>query len=175
MSPLMAQSRHGLVRRTCPLSGVKRTSPFALHMSAFDPRNFQQRWVNIDCRNVSGDFRDLKREPTVARAQIDRVHARSQAHRSQDRRRIRPQRLPPPSSRHFGALKKARWVVRHTVPASLRVADATLRVAENVRFGSKATFRDFGLMSALPPKADMCGAVAYVCFEPEADIGAATL
>jgi hypothetical protein len=25
-------------------------------------------------------------------------------------------------------------------------------------------------MSALPPKADMCGATAYVCFGPQADI-----
>jgi hypothetical protein len=26
------------------------------------------------------------------------------------------------------------------------------------------------VMSALPPKADMCGALAYVCFGPKADI-----
>jgi len=26
-------------------------------------------------------------------------------------------------------------------------------------------------MSALPPKADMCGALGDVCFGPEADIG----
>jgi hypothetical protein len=26
-------------------------------------------------------------------------------------------------------------------------------------------------MSALPPKADMCSALAYVCFGPKADIG----
>jgi hypothetical protein len=26
-------------------------------------------------------------------------------------------------------------------------------------------------MSASPPKADMCGALAYVCFGPKADIG----
>jgi hypothetical protein len=26
-------------------------------------------------------------------------------------------------------------------------------------------------MSALPPKADMCSALAYVCFVPKADIG----
>jgi hypothetical protein len=25
-------------------------------------------------------------------------------------------------------------------------------------------------MSALPPKADMCGALSYVCFGPKADI-----
>src|SRR6476660_9970730 len=29
-------------------------------------------------------------------------------------------------------------------------------------------------MSALPPKADMCGALAYVCFGPIADIGVHT-
>jgi hypothetical protein len=26
-------------------------------------------------------------------------------------------------------------------------------------------------MSALPPKADVCSALAHVCFEPKADIG----
>src|SRR5215831_9307132 len=34
----MAQSGHALVHCTCPLSGVKRTCPFALQMSAFDPK-----------------------------------------------------------------------------------------------------------------------------------------
>ena len=42
MSPLLAQSGHPLVKCTCPLLGVKRTWPFALHMSANDPkRTFQ--------------------------------------------------------------------------------------------------------------------------------------
>jgi hypothetical protein len=36
MSPLLAQSGHQLLHCTCPLSGVKRTCPFALQMSAFD-------------------------------------------------------------------------------------------------------------------------------------------
>jgi len=54
--PLLAQSRHGLMHRTRPLSGVKtdmqfcgclllrsllglkQTWPIALHMSAFDPK-----------------------------------------------------------------------------------------------------------------------------------------
>jgi len=58
----------------------------------------------------------------------------------------------------------------------------------DVRFGSKADIcaaksdvrftpnsdRKSGfphkVMSALPPKADMCSAVAYVCFGPKADI-----
>jgi len=35
---LLAQSGHSFLHRTCPLSVVKRTSPFALHMSAFDPK-----------------------------------------------------------------------------------------------------------------------------------------
>ena len=36
--PLLALSGHWLVRCTCPLSGVKRTCFFALHMSACDPK-----------------------------------------------------------------------------------------------------------------------------------------
>src|SRR5262245_45757940 len=36
--PRLAQTRHALVHRTCLLSGVKRTCPSALQMSAFDPK-----------------------------------------------------------------------------------------------------------------------------------------
>ena len=36
--------------------------------------------------------------------------------------------------------------------------------------GHKQTYAAHKLMSALPPKADLCGALAYVCFEPKADI-----
>ena len=36
--------------------------------------------------------------------------------------------------------------------------------------GQKRTFCDAGVMSALPPKADMCGALADVRFVPKADI-----
>jgi hypothetical protein len=36
--PLLAQSRHDALRRTCPLLGVKRIWPIAVHMSANDPK-----------------------------------------------------------------------------------------------------------------------------------------
>jgi hypothetical protein len=36
--------------------------------------------------------------------------------------------------------------------------------------GQKQTFAAHQPMSALPPKADMCGALAHVCFGPIADI-----
>jgi hypothetical protein len=36
--------------------------------------------------------------------------------------------------------------------------------------GQKRTFAVRKAMSALPPKADMCSALAYVCFGPIADI-----
>ena len=36
--PLLAQSGHYNRPSECPLSRVKRTSPSALHMSAFDPK-----------------------------------------------------------------------------------------------------------------------------------------
>ena len=35
--------------------------------------------------------------------------------------------------------------------------------------GQKQTFAPQKVMSALPPKADMCGATDYVCFGPKAD------
>src|SRR5262249_19026848 len=44
MSPLLAQSGHFYLHRKCPLSGVKRTCPFALHMSAFDPKRTSE-WL----------------------------------------------------------------------------------------------------------------------------------
>jgi hypothetical protein len=34
----MAHSGHPWLHRTCPLSGVKRTWPIAVHMSAYDPK-----------------------------------------------------------------------------------------------------------------------------------------
>src|SRR5262249_56609689 len=37
--------------------------------------------------------------------------------------------------------------------------------------GQKATCAPQMVMSALPPKADMCSALADVCFGPKADIG----
>ena len=39
--------------------------------------------------------------------------------------------------------------------------------------GQKRTCAAQKVMSALPPKADMCGALAHVCFVPIADIRAA--
>jgi hypothetical protein len=36
--------------------------------------------------------------------------------------------------------------------------------------GQKPTCAPQKVMSALPPKADMCGATAHVCFGPKADI-----
>ena len=36
--PLLAQSGHTELHCTCPLLGVKQTSPSALHISAFDPK-----------------------------------------------------------------------------------------------------------------------------------------
>jgi hypothetical protein len=38
-------------------------------------------------------------------------------------------------------------------------------------FGQKRTFAARNGMSALPPRADMCSALAHVCFGPIADIG----
>src|SRR5262245_57458917 len=48
--PLLAQSGHSKLHRTCPLSGVKRTSVSALQMSAFDPKR------TCAARKNRGDF-----------------------------------------------------------------------------------------------------------------------
>jgi hypothetical protein len=43
---MLAHSKHELLRRTCPLSGVMRTSEFALQMSAYDPN---RTWL-VQCK-----------------------------------------------------------------------------------------------------------------------------
>ncbi len=40
----------------------------------------------------------------------------------------------------------------------------------DVRFGSKADIRTEKAMSALPPKVNICNALAHVSFGPEADM-----
>jgi hypothetical protein len=45
--PPMAQSRHELVHCTRPLSGLKRTYLFALHMSAIDPKRTSAGAVQV--------------------------------------------------------------------------------------------------------------------------------
>jgi len=37
--------------------------------------------------------------------------------------------------------------------------------------GQKQTYAVQKVMSALPPKADICSATAHVCYGPKADIG----
>ena len=46
MSPLLAQSGHAILHRTCPLSGVKRTWLIGAHMSACDPKR-----TSLDARD----------------------------------------------------------------------------------------------------------------------------
>src|SRR6476660_594247 len=63
----MAQSRHRLVRCKCPLSGVKRTWPFALQMSASDPKrtfklNSAIRWQILTTRLSSSRHKNNLRE-----------------------------------------------------------------------------------------------------------------
>ena len=46
----------------------------------------------------------------------------------------------------------------------------TLEVMPMSALGQKQTFAAQKVMSALPPKGDMCGALGHVCFGPKADI-----
>jgi hypothetical protein len=69
--------------------------------------------------------------------------------------------------------------VRYGISLSeLRLADALLARTYKFQIPAQtehqhAHFRSSALMSALPPKADICSALALVCFGPIAEIGGA--
>ena len=54
----MAQSGHSKIIAGCPLSGVKRTCRFALHMSAFDPKRTLGGFTADPFQNASIDWYD---------------------------------------------------------------------------------------------------------------------
>src|SRR5262245_34674091 len=70
------------MKRICHKNKIRGSSQFgnvvsvtrdkvAISSPALDetvPRNFQQRWIEVDCGNLSGDFCYLQGEPTIARA-----------------------------------------------------------------------------------------------------------
>jgi hypothetical protein len=87
----------------------------AVHHACFlqaHPRNVQQCRIDVDRRDVARDLCDLQSEPAIARAQIDRLHARLQANAREHAGRIGPQCLPPAGGRHFRPFKESRFV-RH--------------------------------------------------------------
>jgi hypothetical protein len=70
--PLLAQSGHSPLHRTCPLLGVKRTCRVALHMSAFDPKRTLRAILSV---GAAAYLRSLPRyhraaTPTIGRAQM---------------------------------------------------------------------------------------------------------
>jgi hypothetical protein len=52
--PILAQSGHPKLHRTCPLSGVMRTWPFAVRMSAYDPKRTLFRHPRCAILSVGG-------------------------------------------------------------------------------------------------------------------------
>ncbi len=76
-------------------------------------RHFQQVTVYVDRGDVTRDLPDLQREPAVARAQINDLHARLDPHCGEYTSRVRPQRLPPSGSWHLGALEKSGKIIGH--------------------------------------------------------------
>ena len=62
-----------------------------------------------------------------------------------------------------------------SIACALRSPDITYIVNDSIgplsASGQKQTYAVQKGMSGLPPKADMCGALAHVCFGPLADIG----
>jgi hypothetical protein len=57
--PLLSQSGDGLVHCKCPLSGVKRTWPIAVQMSAYDPKRTSCRGAKYQNLHTI----DLRRKP----------------------------------------------------------------------------------------------------------------
>ena len=54
--PLLALSGHSNDTSECPLLGVKQTSRFALHMSAFDPKRTSRGLAANDPKTVFGQI-----------------------------------------------------------------------------------------------------------------------
>jgi hypothetical protein len=73
----------------------------------------QHLCINIDCHDVTRDLGHLQREPSVAAAKVDGIHARREADQGQDLCGVRKERLPPGGVRHLRALKKSRQVAAH--------------------------------------------------------------
>src|SRR5262245_12122528 len=88
-----------------------------------------------------------------------------------------PRRYPP----HAEENHKAPRNVRYWPKADMSLCAAPVRswgvkqsAATHVRFtpnSDRESGHQHTIMSALPPKADMCSALADVCFGPKADIG----
>jgi hypothetical protein len=70
-------------------------------------RRIQHSAVDVDGGDVARDLCDWQSEPSVTAAQIDHLHARRNADTGDHRGRIRPQRAPPTSGRHFRTVEEA--------------------------------------------------------------------
>ena len=116
-------------------------------VKSWRPR-LQRAWIErkeAEPRNFLGLLRSRRERPC--------------RHRPTEKRyELAPSHLPPPSGQCI-------------VPAQNNTGNGAI----DVRFGSLADIATVRPMSALPPKADMCGAVAHVCFGPKADIGPASI
>src|SRR5262245_29256134 len=97
----------------------------------------QHPGVDIDRHDMTGDFRHLQGEPSVAAAQVDDVRAARKADLSQYACGIRPERLPPRGVRHLCALKKSGQVAAH-YPSSCncRLFDTTTEPGRSPRADS---------------------------------------
>ena len=83
---------HGLRHELGDVVGIGRHE-VAVGQAAFSKARagrLDQRRINIDCRDVPRDVDNVKREPTIAGAQINNVHAGCQTDRCQHTGRIGP-------------------------------------------------------------------------------------
>src|SRR5262249_13943393 len=73
--------------------------------------------------------------------------------------------LPPKAD-----IRRCKTDVRYGPKADSCGAAKKIAIGVLSALGQKQTFRTAIVMSALPPKADICSATAHVCYGPEADI-----
>jgi hypothetical protein len=77
----------------------------------------RQKRIYVDGNDMTCNFGDLQRKPTITGAEINHNHPGRDADGREDPGRIRPQGFPPSGIGHFGALKKSRNSAAHRSPS----------------------------------------------------------
>ena len=112
--PLLAQSGHDFVRRTCPLSGEERTCLSALHVSAYDPKRTFCHGANVNGRRASCAYRlsgtPLSSSAVSAFMRPPESAAARVVQEQKVKRPIRDNRAPRPTATgHIRLQDRQRW------------------------------------------------------------------
>jgi hypothetical protein len=82
-----------------------------------------------------------------------------------------PDWYPPPELSSVRERFTESWDFMRALAEVKKKSPTTIRFSPNDKFlATERIYPPHKVMSALPPKADICSALAYVCFGPIADI-----